>query len=280
MPKPSTLYEFEAIGTHWWLEDLEGKGFSKRLQRELQDYTEGFDKRYSRFRDDSLVAEIAREGVLYNPPAEMLELLAYGERIRLDTEGAFSVLVGNDLQRLGYGTLSNMLLASSQAPELLWDDDTIRVAKGTILEFGGMGKGWLIDKYSQILRKHHKRQFIVNGGGDIYCQSKEPVAFALEHPYDTTLKIGEVRIKNGAIGASSTLKRVWGDERETFHHIIDPKTGKPSRSKVVATFVLAENALTADTFATVLIVRPDLEEKLARQYNLQTLVIKQDQLKI
>lgn len=278
------MYEFDAIGTHWWLERLDGGEFSSAVQGDVADYTAEFDRRYSRFRDDSLVAELAKNGILNHPPEEMLRMLEFARALENTSEGAFSVLVGNVLQDLGYGHLPTVTTApdhtvglseNTKRPKhlrqkegsVVWSEREVVVPPGTVLDMGGLGKGWLIDEYVRILRSHGLKQFIVNGGGDVYCQSELPVSFALEHPYNPSQKIGNVSITRGALAASSTVKRAWRQGKELKHHIIDPTAGQPSGSGVVASFVLASTALVADSLATVLIVRPELESRLCDTYH-------------
>lgn len=279
MKQPSDTHEFEAIGTHWWLERLDGGAFDERVKSALSEYTAEFDQRYSRFRDDSLIAKLAYDGVLRRMPAEMLTMLNFAQKLYTDTEGIFSPLVGNSLQALGYGKLAAAAqVPASEEPGLTWTRSTVKVNKGVVLDFGGFGKGWLIDEYVKILRRHKVREFIVNGGGDLYVQASEPLTFALEHPYDPKQKIGDIRIQKGALAASSTVKRVWRKGKESYHHIIDPTTGRPATGNVVATFVCAHTALVADSLATVFIIRPELHEKLEKKYNVETAIITKDQL--
>jgi thiamine biosynthesis lipoprotein len=275
------LYEFDAIGTHWWLERLDGEvSFPDSAKREMDRYTRQFDQYYSRFRNDSLVAELARTGRLKNPPAEMLDMLEYAKQMLYVTECALDPLVGNDLQTLGYGHIDAKKAGRVKKYPFLeavtWNEDVVRVPKGTILEFGGFGKGWLIDAYVKILRKHGVQQFIVNGGGDLFCQSKKTVEFELQNPYDPTLKVGEAGITTGALAASSVVIRAWEHDGVRYHHIIDPETALPSDSGVVATFVVAETALLADTLATALVIRPELNEKFQHDFQAKTVLLARD----
>lgn len=277
MTTPSDIYEFEAIGTHWWLERLDGGTFSDSIREALATYTAEFDRRYSRFREDSLVAKLAREGVIRHIPSEMFDMLTFAHTLYEDTEGVFSPLVGNTLQTLGYGklrdTMSTRHALVSEESGLSWTKSSVRVNKGTVLDFGGFGKGWLIDEYAKILRRHKVKEFIVNGGGDLYVQASELVTFALEHPCDSTQKVGDIKIQKGALAASSTVKRSWKQGRKIQHHIIDTSTGKPAESSVVASFVCAHTALVADSLATVLIIRPELRKDLEKKYNVETALI-------
>lgn len=274
----SNTYEFEAIGTRWWLERLDGGEFDHRIVEAIQAYTAEFDRRYSRFRNDSLISRLARDGILRHVPTEMIEMLNFGSKLYVDTDGAFSLLVGNTLQRLGYGSLAGSTAVTSEESGLSWSKRDVTAKKGTILDFGGFGKGWLIDEYAKILRKQRVKEFIVNGGGDLYIEASEPISIALEHPYDPTKKIGDIRIQKGALAASSTVKRSWKQGSTPYHHIIDPMTGRPAVSDVVATFVCAHTALVADSLATVCIVRPEFRMKLEQEYNAETLLITKELL--
>ena len=266
------MYEFDAIGTHWWIEPLDGQRIGHACRDEIEHYTAEFDRRYSRFRDDSLVATLARQGVLVSPPTELLQLLDRTREFHETTDGVFDVLVGNDLERLGYGRVAHDA-PGPQKPKLSWDKHRVTVTKGTVIDFGGLGKGWLIDQYARLLRRHGVAQFIVNGGGDLYVSSKQPVKIALEHPHNANKQVGQTLIRQGALAASSVVKRAWKQVQTERHHIIDPATGMPSHSPVVASFVRADTALVADVLATVLLIRPKLEQPLSQAYHAQVILL-------
>lgn len=266
-------YEFDAIGTHWWLEILsEGQEFSDSLIQTLTATAEQFDRRYSRFRDDSLIAELARTGRISHPPAEMVRMLEFAREMYGVSGGVFDITVGNDLHCMGYG---KRIQARDTNTSKFWDEATIApseiILPGEImLDFGGFGKGWLIDQFARDMKLAGIREFIVNGGGDLYVESARPIEFALENPYNPSERIGSIRIARGALAGSNTLNRTWQDGDTTRHHIIDPVTHLPSESDVVASYVAASSALIADTMATMLIIKPDLERELAHRYGLKT----------
>jgi thiamine biosynthesis lipoprotein len=57
--------------------------------------------------------------------------------------------------------------------------------------------------------------------------------------------IGVVDLVNRALCASAVNRRTWG---EGLHHVIDGRTRKPT-TEVVATWVIADDAATADGLA-------------------------------
>ena len=75
---------------------------------------------------------------------------------------------------------------------------------------------------------------------------------ALEHPADPPKAIGVVELREGALCASASNRRSWGDG---LHHVIDAVTGIPT-ADVIATWALAPDALHADGLATALFFDP------------------------
>ncbi|MEO5949726.1 MAG: FAD:protein FMN transferase [Candidatus Saccharimonas sp.] len=268
------IHEFDAIGTHWAIEVISAQEFTDELIATIHDTVDLFDQRYSRFREDSLIAELARKGVVINPPTEMLEMLDFAKDMYDISDGAFTIAVGATLHRMGYGKRVH----GREINRTLWDEivysrEKIVIPKGEMLDFGGFGKGWLVDKIVEILREADMKEFIVNGGGDLYCQSETPIEFRLEDSRDEMKQFGQTRITSGALAVSNTIKRTWHDGDESKHHIIDPVADDSSDSGVIATYIRADTALVADTMATILILRPDCENMLKTRYGLKTIVV-------
>jgi len=268
-------HEFDAIGTHWALEILSEQEFTQALIDELHATADRFDQRYSRFRDDSLVAQLARTGTLLDPPEELILMMDFAKDMYGVSQGAFNIGVGATLHRLGYGKREH----GHSVRKNIWDEITyssakITVPKGEMLDFGGFGKGWLIELFMTIMQGAGVTEFIVNGGGDLYCQSREPIEFKLEDPYDASVQFGQTRITHGALAVSNTVKRAWEDGDDTKHHIIDPETDDSSQSGVVASYVKADSALIADTMATILILRPELEDELKVRFDLKSILVR------
>lgn len=270
-------YEFDSIGTHWWLEILDDSAsFTPELIATLAATAEQFDQRYSRFRDDSLVSELFRTGRLSHPPAEMIRMLNFAREMHEVSHGAFDITVGNDLHRMGYGQRS---VARDIDTTKFWEEVAITpveiiLPSKIMLDFGGFGKGWLIDMFVRELKLADVHAFIVNGGGDLYVQSDKPIRLGLEDPLDATRSIGNISIRQGGLAGSNSVKRTWDDGEIRRHHIIDPATHDSSASPVLASFVAAESALIADTMATILIIQPELERELSERYGLNVMLVR------
>jgi thiamine biosynthesis lipoprotein len=117
-----------------------------------------------------------------------------------------------------------------------------------VIDVGAAGKGYLVDIVSGILREAGFARFVVDGSGDIRHTGECSVRIGLEHPFDPRLVIGVANLQNRALCASAVTRRAWGDG---LHHTLDARTGVPARD-VVATWVVADEAATADGLATAL----------------------------
>lgn len=267
-------FVFDSIGSRFWLERLDGGYFSTGLKDDILRYANEFDNAYSRFKDDSLVAQLARHGILHNPTPELVSMLEFSKQMYLASGGAFNITVGATLHKFGYGSRARggELIADPWS-EITWDAAKVVSPKGLMLDFGGFGKGWMIDTIAGILRAADINQFIVNGGGDLYVQNDSPVDFALENPQKPGTALRGVMLQKGALAGSDMVKRTWKDGKLTKHHIIDPDLQDSSNGGIIASYVIAETALLADTMATIMILRPSLKDELEAAYHFSSILI-------
>lgn len=250
MRAPSLV--FEAIGTRWAIDTPEPLPADVRVR--VRARIDAFDRTWSRFRDDSLIARMAREPGEYTLPedaAPLLDLYALlGER----TGGAVSPLVGRSLERLGYDARYRLRPSGPPVPAPAWDDVVERdgtrllVREPVLLDVGAAGKGYLVDLVAQELTAAGICEHTVDAGGDLRHAGPRPLRVALEDPRDPQRAVGVVRLGGGALCGSAVNRRAWGDG---LHHVLDARTGRPVDG-VVATWVIAGSGLLADGLATAL----------------------------
>jgi thiamine biosynthesis lipoprotein len=243
---------FEAIGTRWQIDSA--VPVEPDLAQAVLDRIAGFDQTWSRFRSDSLVAEIAREAGSWDLGDDAPPLFGLYSRLADATDGAVSPFVGDALNHLGYDAFYSLRERNeprSGAPE--WatiarlDGTVLHTAAPVTIDIGAAGKGYLVDLIAGLLTTAGHSAFTVDASGDI-AHRGAPIRVALEHPYDPSRAIGVVTLAGGALCASATNRRAWGNG---LHHVIDGRTGAPV-DEVVATWALAADTATADGVATAL----------------------------
>jgi FAD:protein FMN transferase len=273
-----SLFEIQALGTHWSIQSL-GNDINQEDADAITAYIRDFEARYSRFKPDSLLSQLNDHKVLTNPPQEMVAMARYALDMYGHTEGLFNMSVGAKLEQLGYGRQadSDAHISEDLQQDISISNKQLSIKPHIRLDFGGFGKGWLVDALGNLLKTRVHNGYIINGGGDILVESNEPQTIVVEHPFDPTLGIGEVTITRGGIASSSGQKRVWKTgSGQSVHHILDPSSGEPGGT-AASVLVCASNALLADTLGTVmLLATPAKRQQLADRFEAPYLVIGQD----
>ena len=271
LPQAVHEWSFEAIGTKWWigLYDRAEAGRVAAAREAVARRIGEFDQAYSRFRDDSLVSEIARrEGGRFELPDDSAALFGLYRRLYDATAGAVTPLVGRLLSDAGYDAAYGLAPGKLSAPPA-WDeamrfeDGVLTTTRPVLLDFGAAGKGYLVDLVAEVLRAAGFRAFCVDAGGDMVGAGLErPLKIGLENPYDPSQVIGVADLQTGALCGSAGNRRRWAG----FHHIMDPhKLSSPEH--VAAVWVTAPDGLTADGLATALFfAEPDKLDNFGFEY--------------
>lgn len=243
-------WTFDAIGTTWRIDTR--APLADDVRATVADCVEAFDQRWSRFRDDSMVAEMARGAGVWDigDDASLLDLY---DTLNTVTAGAVNPLIGRALSDLGYDAAYSLRSVAAPAAVPAWSSlrrhgSSISTAEPVVLDVGAAGKGRLVDLVAGLLRDAGLEEIIVDAGGDVHHAGSAPIRVALEHPGDPTRALGVVDLApSHALCGSAVNRRVWGDG---LHHVLDGRTGRPT-TEVIATWVLApRSCMLADGLAT------------------------------
>jgi thiamine biosynthesis lipoprotein len=242
---------FDAIGTRWQIDT--SVPLSTDVRAGVDQLITRFDRTWSRFRQDSTVARAAARAGTYDFGADAPAIFELYGRFGRVTGGAVSPLVGSALDALGYDASYSFHANGTPAPAPPFDEvarldgTLLTLSQPVSIDIGAAGKGYLVDRVAEVLRSAGHEAFTVDASGDL-VHSGEPIRVALEHPYDTALAIGVLTLRGGALCASATNRRAWGNG---LHHVVDGRTGQPTQ-RVAATWATAKDAATADGAATAL----------------------------
>jgi thiamine biosynthesis lipoprotein len=134
----------------------------------------------------------------------------------LATDGLFDCAVGYELAR--WGLLPNAGLGRIESGSLadvrISPDGRVEFAARIALDFGGVAKGFAVDRAIAVLRRHGVRRAMVNAGGDMRVIGEERLIY-IRHPATPGLLSPAGLLRNGAIatsGAAATRKRMGGRE--------------------------------------------------------------------
>jgi thiamine biosynthesis lipoprotein len=121
--------------------------------------------------------------------------------------------------------------------------------RGMRINLGGIAKGYAVDRAVAVLRKAGFQNAIVQAGGDLMCagdKDGQPWTAGIRDPRgDRNDAFAALRLSNHAFSTAGDYERFFILDGQRYHHILDPKTGKPAtRSRSVT--IYAPSALLAD----------------------------------
>jgi thiamine biosynthesis lipoprotein len=232
-----------------------------------------FENRFSRFMPDSELTMLnLLAGEQFRASPEMVELLDACMYFAERTKGIFNPFILPSLQKAGYKgswpspqvhdhalDMSSRIIATDDVLQI--DGQLIRIPANTALDFGGIGKGYLLDKLGEQLQAQNITDFWLSLGGDVLCCGHDSGGedwmieiAAAEQPDKTVARVSNDKGESLAIATSGITKR----RGKGWHHLIDPRTGQPSDSGVLSATVVALHGVEADIYAKVLVLEPDM----------------------
>jgi thiamine biosynthesis lipoprotein len=239
-------------------------GLVERAHRRIDE----LECRWSRFRPESEVSRLtALAGATVVVSDDTARLVARAMEAWRLTGGAFDPTVLGDVVRAGYDRSFERLGRRATAgasplgrgcPDIELDGNAVRLPAGTGFDPGGIGKGLAADMVVRELLDAGVAGICVNVGGDLRVGGEGPGGgawtIAIEHPLraEPLVRVG---LHAGAVATSTTLRRRWRVDGEARHHLIDPDTGRPSRTDLTLAAVVARDAWVAEVLAKAVLLR-------------------------
>jgi FAD:protein FMN transferase len=120
----------------------------------------------------------------------------------------------------------------------------------TKISLGGIAKGYAVDKAAAVLEKAGLASFFVQAGGDLYAKGKKPdgsdwTAGVRDPRGPAAASFAMIPLSNYAFSTAGDYERSYVIAGKRYHHILDPRTGKPATACRSVT-VWAPTALMAD----------------------------------
>ena len=217
-----------------------------------------WDKRCSRFRDDSELAHLNRNaGKAVVVSQELFDVIATCVQLSQETNGVFDPSIGAYLAAAGYGLPAGYVLPK-KVPT--WQDivldpakKTVRCAPGQVLEPAAIVKGLAIDQAGEKIAALCE-SWMINAGGDILTHGpfgeQGTWNIAIQHPQNAAAVATAIAVRDCSVATSGTYQTTWEWQGEFWQHQIEAQTKKPTKG-VKSLTVVASDATKADTFASI-----------------------------
>ena len=249
-------------------------------------FIEVSESRFSRFLPTSELSELNRSvGKWHKVSEDLMELLTLSLKYFDETGGLFNPSILPDLKRAGYDKSMEKIRAEGADPvfgkyhstslaltDIDFDQTAIRVRLPSSMEIdlGGIAKGWIVEKASNLLRTYASA-CAVSAGGDINLvgipSSGSRWEVELEDPRNPDRSAALLYVGQCAVVTSSITKRTWIQNGQVRHHLIDPRTGEPAKTDWLSVTVITPKITEAEAYAKALLIGGELEAyKMASKF--------------
>ena len=231
------------------------------LQRAAEDLA-ATERTLSRFKENSDLSLLNRSGTTAPASGRLLTALTTAIEAYECSDGLLDPRVIDPLERFGYresvpaNDVGQVESAGALSPVNMrgWVEEAGRISlpPGVRLDLAGVGKALGIGWAAMNLAGH--AGLLVDVGGDVVAlgndECGEPWRVAVVHGE----VVGEFSGHSLAVATSTTRRRAWAAGGREAHHLIDPRTGAPSRGELSYATVAASTILEADLAAKLLII--------------------------
>ena len=230
-----------------------------------------FDQVASVYEPNSIVSKVNN-----NQPCKLNELFidiyTHGMEVARKTNGKFDMTVMPLVNAWGFGFTTRQKLDSAKVDSILqWvgykkialeDGEIVKADPGIKLDFNSIAQGYSVDWLAEFLESKGIENYLIDVGGEVYAHGRKPGGdfwkVGIEKPAQNKSDAREIKdvvaLKDQAMATSGSYRKYYEDNGMRYSHTINPKTGYPVKHSLLSVSVLAENAVTADAYATAFMV--------------------------
>lgn len=239
----------------------------------LNDETRRLEYILSAYDEDSDVTKLSKhagEWVEIHP--ETYELLNGSKTIAALTHGAFDPTIGAIIKLWNIDQPDHRVPSDQEINKSLpfVDYNAIdtkkdngkflgRIGKGQKISFGAIGKGYIADKVIAKLKIGGCNDSLVSLGGNVIGigtnSSNKPWSIGLQRPdKERGDFFAVVPLNDTSVVTSGDYEKFFIKDGVKYHHILDPRTGKPVPATLSSVTIIDDNSAKADALCTALFV--------------------------
>lgn len=269
----------ETMGTYWQvsLAHTADTAAQKALQTDIESVLESVNAGMSTYREDSELMRFNRSDSteIQAISDELRTVISKALTVSAQTHGAYDITVGPLVNLWGFGAQRRVEKPSdaelAQALGLVGyekvqlDDTGLRkTVPGVFIDLSSIAKGYGVDAVARAVKKAGYSDFLVEIGGEVRTSGRkynQPWRVGIERPEKGSAGVVEHIVSMDdalpAMATSGNYRNYIDHQGEMVYHIIDPRTGHSRQSRLLSATVLAEDCMTADAYATALMVLGD-----------------------
>lgn len=259
----------QTMGTSYQVTYLDEEG--RNFQSEIDSLLRVFNQSLSTYIPDSELSRFNSADTLEFDLPYFREVLEASWEVFEQTDGAFDPTVGPLVNIWGFGPGGPELKDSVEIGKLLqlvgfdkinWDQNQVRKeVPGLYLDFSAIAKGQGVDVVADYLTKKGIKNLLVEIGGELVARGVndkgELWKVGINRPEEEATAselFSIIALDSRGMATSGNYRNFYVRDSVKISHTINPKTGYPVNHNLLSATVLAKNCMTADAYATAMMV--------------------------
>ncbi len=190
------------------------------------------------------------------------------KQIYRETEGVLDPTIGRLVNAWNFGSKKNKTVLDSVTIDSLMRyvgfnriglvADKIKKPEQSFIDFNAIAKGYGVDVIADFLESKNIKNYLVDVGGELRAKGlnlnkQKGWTVGIENPnFDGSQSVNKIVVlSNEAMATSGTYRKFKIDDNgNKYAHIINTKTGYPTKTNILSVSVIAETCMMADGYAT------------------------------
>lgn len=229
-----------------------------------------FEQHFSRTLPHSDITRLnTAGGAAVKVASETHEVLLAAQHYCEASEGCFDITMGAVVRLWNFATahIPTRPELDTALTHVDWRNLELREQDGTFfarltdpetaVDVGGMAKGYIADRLTEILCSSGLTNFIVNLGGNAVAHGRKPDGspwrIGLQDPQDKEKILSALEIVDASAVTSGIYERCFTKDGRFFHHILSTVDGMPVQTDVAGVTIVAPHSSDCDGFSTTLL---------------------------
>jgi len=261
--------EGEAQGTTWHISYLSEDTINHK--QAIDSILKDIDRSLSTYLPVSIISRINKNEPDVRIDPYFIDVFNKSMEVSERTDGIFDVTVGPLVNAWGFGFKKKASIDSNRIDSILQyvnykmlkldGNRVIKEKKGIQLDFNAIAQGYSVDVLASYLEKRGIENYLVELGGELIAKGKknnENWKVGIDQPLQNISSERKleaiIELDNRALCTSGNYRKFYEEDGKRYSHILDPRTGFPAKQNILSASVLADDAMTADAYATVFMV--------------------------
>lgn len=231
---------------------------------EAFDFCSELESKISRTRKDSDISRLnSAKGEWVDVSEDTRELIQKGMEYSHLSDGGFDITVGGVTEQWdfhaaeGEARIPDAEALAEAVTHINYRNIAIEGNRvkltdpETKLDLGGIAKGWIGDRMTELLESKGVISAVINLGGNVICvggkTDEDDFVIGVETPFsDRKEIIGKIAARDKTLVTSGVYERQIEVDGKRYHHILDTETGWPVNTDLDAVTLIADKGHSAD----------------------------------